>query len=138
LHVNRPGCAYIDDYAHHPNEIAAAIKALRDMFPSRKLTAIFQPHLYTRTRDFAAEFAQALSQADKVILLDIYPAREEPIPGVSSEIIFDRITAKEKCLIKKEELMGVLAKEEKDVWVSFGAGNIDRYVPAITALLTNE
>lgn len=138
LHVNRPGCAYIDDYAHHPNEIAAAIKAIRDMFPSRKLTAIFQPHLYTRTRDFAAEFAQALSQADKVILLDIYPAREEPIPGVSSEIIFDRITAKEKCLINKEELMGVLAKEEKDVWVSFGAGNIDRYVPAITALLTNE
>ncbi len=138
LHVNRPGCAYIDDYAHHPNEIAAAIKAIRDMFPSRKLTAIFQPHLYTRTRDFAVEFAQALSQADKVILLDIYPAREEPIPGVSSEIIFDRITAKEKCLIKKEELMGVLAKEEKDVWVSFGAGNIDRYVPAITALLTNE
>jgi UDP-N-acetylmuramate--alanine ligase len=108
------------------------------MFPSRKLTAIFQPHLYTRTRDFAVEFAQALSQADKVILLDIYPAREEPIPGVSSEIIFNRITAKEKCLIKKEELMGVLAKEEKDVWVSFGAGNIDRYVPAITALLTNE
>jgi UDP-N-acetylmuramate--alanine ligase len=138
LHVNRPGCAYIDDYAHHPNEIAAAIKAIRDMFPSRKLTAIFQPHLYTRTRDFAVEFAQALSQADKVILLDIYPAREEPIPGVSSEIIFNRITAKEKCLINKEELMGVLAKEEKDVWVSFGAGNIDRYVPAITALLTNE
>lgn len=137
LHVNRPGCAYIDDYAHHPKEISAAIKAIRDMFPGRKLTAIFQPHLYTRTRDFASEFAQALSEADKVILLDIYPAREEAIEGVSSEIIEKQLTCPEKCLITKEELMSLLEKEDRDVWVSFGAGNIDRFIPEITRLLNS-
>ena len=138
VHVNRPGLAYIDDYAHHPNEIAAAMKAIREMFPGRKLTAIFQPHLYTRTRDFAPEFAQALSGADKVILLDIYPAREEPIPGVTSEIIFDRLTCPEKVLIRKEELMDLLEKEALDVLVSFGAGNIDRYIEPITQMLNRR
>ncbi|MCR4565482.1 MAG: UDP-N-acetylmuramate--L-alanine ligase, partial [Bacteroidales bacterium] len=84
IQVNKPGCTYIDDYAHHPNELSAAIRAIRQMFPGRVLTAVFQPHLYTRTRDFAAEFAAALSGVDQLILLDIYPAREEPIEGVSS------------------------------------------------------
>ena len=135
IHVNRPGLAYIDDYAHHPNEISTAISSMRDIFPSRKLTAIFQPHLYTRTRDFADEFARALSQVDKLILLDIYPAREEPIPGVSSEIIFEKVTAPQKVLLKKEELMDYLAKEEIDTLITFGAGNIDRYIPLITSML---
>ena len=108
---------------------------MRDIFPSRKLTAIFQPHLYTRTRDFADEFARALSQVDKLILLDIYPAREEPIPGVSSEIIFEKVTAPQKVLLKKEELMDYLAKEEIDTLITFGAGNIDRYIPLITSML---
>ena len=135
IHVNRPGLAYIDDYAHHPNEINTAISSMRDIFPSRKLTAIFQPHLYTRTRDFADEFARALSQVDKLILLDIYPAREEPIPGVSSEIIFEKVTAPQKVLLKKEELMDYLAKEEIDTLITFGAGNIDRYIPLITSML---
>lgn len=135
IHVNRPGLAYIDDYAHHPNEISTAISSMRDIFPSRKLTAIFQPHLYTRTRDFADEFARALSQVDKLILLDIYPAREEPIPGVSSEIIFEKVTAPQKVLLKKEELMDYLAKEEIDILITFGAGNIDRYIPLITSML---
>ncbi len=108
---------------------------MRDIFPGRKLTAVFQPHLFTRTRDFADEFARSLSMADKLILLDIYPAREEPIPGVTSEIIFDKVSAKEKILIKKEELMDYLEKEPLDVLATFGAGNIDRYIAPITEML---
>ncbi len=139
IHVNRPGCAYIDDYAHHPKEISAAIGSIRDIFPGRRITAVFQPHLYTRTRDFADDFAKALSAADKLILLDIYPAREEPIPGVTSQIIFDKVTAPEKVLLKKEMLMDCLKDEKNDgkidVLVTFGAGNIDRFIPEITRLL---
>lgn len=108
---------------------------MRDIFPGRKLTVVFQPHLFTRTRDFADGFAEALSKVDKLILLDIYPAREEPIPGVTSEIIFDKVTAPEKVLLKKEELMDYLAKEPLDVLVTFGAGNIDRFIGPITELL---
>ena len=135
IHVNVPGLAYIDDYAHHPEELASAIRSIRDIFPGRKLTAVFQPHLYTRTRDFADDFARALSAVDKLILLDIYPAREEPIPGVTSAIIYDKVTAPEKMLIRKEELMEVLEKEKLDVLVTFGAGNIDRYIGPITQML---
>jgi len=135
IHVNVPGCAYIDDYAHHPNELSTAISSMRDIFPGRKITAIFQPHLYTRTRDFAGEFAKALSAVDKLILLDIYPARELPIEGVSSEIIFKDVTAQEKVLLKKEELMEYLKDEPVDVLVSFGAGNIDRFIEPIEKLL---
>jgi UDP-N-acetylmuramate--alanine ligase len=138
VHVNSPRLSYIDDYAHHPAELASAISSMRDIFPGRKLTAIFQPHLYTRTRDFAPEFAAALSKVDKLILLDIYPAREEPIPGVTSEIIFKDVTAPEKVLLKKEELMDYLAKEPLDVLVSFGAGNIDRFIEPITELLKSR
>ncbi len=135
VHVNTPHLSYIDDYAHHPAELASAISSMRDIFPGRKLTAIFQPHLYTRTRDFAGEFAAALSKVDKLILLDIYPAREEPIPGVTSEIIFKDVTAPQKVLLKKEELMDYLANEPLDVLVTFGAGNIDRFIEPITELL---
>ncbi len=135
VHVNTPALTYIDDYAHHPQELATAISSLRSIFPGRKLTAIFQPHLYTRTRDFAPEFAQALSQVDKLILLGIYPAREEPIPGVTSEIIFRDVTAPEKVLIDKSELMALLEKEPLDVLVSFGAGDIDRFIAPITEML---
>ena len=135
IHLNTPECSYIDDYAHHPKEIAAAVSSMREMFPGRKLTAIFQPHLYTRTRDFADEFAQTLSQVDKLILLDIYPAREEPIPGVTSEIIFENVTAPEKVIMKKEELMDYLQNEPVDTLITFGAGNIDRYIKPITDML---
>ena len=138
IHVNRPGYAYIDDYAHHPNEISTAISSMRDIFPGRRLTAIFQPHLYTRTRDFADEFAKALSAVDKLILLDIYPAREEPIPGVSSRLIFDKVTAPEKVLLKKEMLMKYLEDEKIDTLITFGAGNIDRFIPQITNLLSKR
>ena len=135
-HINTPGLTYIDDYAHHPAELATAISSIREIFPGRKITGIFQPHLYTRTRDFAPEFAEALSGLDKVILLDIYPAREEPIPGVTSEIIFKDITAPEKVMIRKEELMDLLEKEDIDVLATFGAGNIDRFVEPIKEMLS--
>lgn len=138
IHVNRPGLAYIDDYAHHPNELSSAISSIREIFPGRKLTAVFQPHLYTRTRDFADEFAEALSKVDKLILLDIYPAREEPIPGVTSETIFGKVTAPQKVLLKKEELMDYLSHEEIDILITFGAGNIDRFVPEITRMLESR
>ena len=135
------GLVYIDDYAHHPNEIAAAISSIKGRYPEYRYTAIFQPHLYTRTRDFADEFAEALSLADRVILLDIYPAREEPIPGVTSEIIFKGITAPEKILMKKEELLEYLqgqSLESKELFITLGAGDIDRLVGPIGKLLTEK
>lgn len=135
-HINVPGLCYIDDYAHHPQELASAISSIKQIFPTRRLTAVFQPHLYSRTRDFAEGFARALSLADKLILLDIYPAREEPIPGVTSEIIFDKVTCEEKVLLKKEELIDYLSGESVELLATFGAGNIDRYVEPITALLS--
>ncbi len=134
-HINNGRITYIDDYAHHPEELATAISSIREIFPGRKITGIFQPHLYTRTRDLAPDFAKALSGLDKLILLDIYPAREEPIPGVTSEIIFKDVTAAEKVLISKEELMPMLEKEDIDVLVTFGAGNIDRFIEPIREML---
>ena len=141
MQVNMDGLVYIDDYAHHPNEIAAAISSIRGKYPEYRYTAIFQPHLYTRTRDFAEEFAQALSNVDRLILLDIYPAREEPIPGVTSEIIFKDITAPSKILLKKEELLDYLKELElgdKEIFITLGAGDIDRLVGPIAELLTEK
>lgn len=135
LQVKKEDCVYIDDYAHHPEEISAALSSIRNSYPEMKLTAVFQPHLYTRTRDFAPEFAQALSKADKLILLDIYPAREEPIPGVTSEIIFNDVTCKEKVLLKRAELMDYLKNEDIELLVTLGAGDIDRFVGQIADML---
>lgn len=135
IHLNTPDCSYIDDYAHHPKELESAVSSIREMFPGRKLTAVFQPHLYTRTRDFADGFASALSAVDRLILLDIYPAREEPIPGVTSGIIFDRVTCPDKVMIPKTGLMTLLEKEPVDILVTFGAGDIDRFTGPITAML---
>ena len=135
LQVKRPDCVYIDDYAHHPEEISAALSSIRNSYPSMKLTAVFQPHLYTRTRDFAPQFAEALSKADKLILLDIYPAREEPIPGVTSEIIFKDVTCNEKVLLKRAELMEYLKNEKVELLVTLGAGDIDRFVGQIAEML---
>lgn len=134
-------CIYIDDYAHHPREISASLTSIKGNFPEYRMTAIFQPHLYTRTRDFADGFAQALSIADRLILLDIYPAREEPIPGVTSEIIFKDVTTEDKVLLKKEELMDHmkgLEMGEKEVFVTVGAGDIDRFVGPIGELLKTK
>ena len=138
LQVRKPGCIYMDDYAHHPEEISAALSSIRNSYPDMKLTAVFQPHLYTRTRDFAPEFAQALSKADKLILLDIYPAREEPIPGVTSEIIFKDVTCPEKILLRRSELMDYLADEPVELLVTLGAGDIDRFVGDIAKMLDNR
>lgn len=135
VHFNSAGKTYIDDYAHHPAELASAITSIRDIFPGRKLTGVFQPHLYTRTRDFAPDFARALSLLDKLILLDIYPAREEPIIGVSSELIFKDVTCPEKVMLTKPELMPYLEREDVDVLITLGAGDIDRFVPEITKML---
>ena len=135
IRVNTKKCAYIDDYAHHPKELASAISSMRNIFKGRKLTGIFQPHLYTRTRDFASEFAGSLSQLDELILLDIYPARELPIEGVTSEIIFKDVKLEHKIMLKKEELMSYLGTRDIDVLVTFGAGDIDRFVPLITEML---
>lgn len=138
VHVNRPGLCYIDDYAHHPAELRSAITSVRQIFPGRKITGIFQPHLYTRTRDFAPEFADSLSLLDKLILLDIYPAREEPVEGVTSEIIFRDVTCPEKVMITKNELMDCLSHEPVDVLMTLGAGDIDRFVPEITRMLESR
>lgn len=135
VHYNTKTLTYIDDYAHHPQELATTISSLRGIFPHRRLTAVFQPHLYTRTRDMAEEFAEALSGVDRLLLLDIYPAREEPIPGVSSKLIFDRVSGPEKVMVKKSEIMEALTEETLDVLVTFGAGDIDRLVEPITELV---
>ena len=138
VQIDTEGLVYIDDYAHHPKEIAAAISSIKERYPEYRYTAIFQPHLYTRTRDFADEFAQALSLADNVILLDIYPAREEPIPGVTSQIIFDGITSPSKVMLEKDRLTGYLEElplGEKELFITLGAGDIDRLVIRICDLL---
>lgn len=126
---------YIDDYAHHPSELSAGITSIREMYPGRKITGIFQPHLYTRTRDFADGFAEVLSTLDEVILLDIYPARELPIEGVDSQMILDKISIDRKQVCHKEDLIALLSeKEGMEVVVTFGAGDIDALVPAIRQL----
>lgn len=131
IHVNTPQIAYVDDYAHHPNEIKAAISSIRNIFPGRNLCGIFQPHLYTRTRDFADDFAEALSGLDALIMLPIYPARELPIPGVCSEMILDKVTLTDKQLVPKDRLMETLAQRRIDCLITFGAGDIDRFIDPI-------
>jgi len=129
---------YIDDYAHHPTELRAIITSVRTMYPKRKITGIFQPHLFTRTRDFADGFAESLSLLDELILLDIYPARELPIEGVTSEIIFRNVTLQQKKLCNKAQLLDVLKQTEIDVLLTVGAGDIDRFVEPIRKMIENE
>lgn len=130
---------FLSDYAHHPNEIEQSIKSVKELYEGKKIAAIFQPHLYTRTRDFYKEFAQSLSLLDVVYLLDIYPAREEPIPGVSSEIIYDNLRADmEKHLISKSDVEKCVAEGDFDVLLSLGAGDIENYVPKIVDILSKR
>lgn len=124
---------FIDDYAHHPTEITAFLKSVKALFPRKKLTIIFQPHLFSRTRDFAKGFGESLSLADEIILLDIYPAREEPIPGITSQIVFDWINRGEKVLIEKAGLMELVATRDIDLLCTIGAGDIDKEVPKLKA-----
>lgn len=137
FYINTPKQVYMDDYAHHPEELEATLTSVRKMFPARKVTAIFQPHLYTRTRDLYKEFADALSNADEVVLVPIYPAREEPIEGVCSEMIGELVKAPWK-MCERENLAAMLAEADTDVVVSFGAGNIDAYCSAIAESLQKK
>ena len=127
---------FLSDYAHHPNEINQSVKSVRELYKDKKIAAIFQPHLYTRTRDFYKEFADSLSLLDTVYLCDIYPAREQPIPGVTSKIIYDNLRdGMEKYLIHKEDILNIAKTGDFDVLISLGAGDIENYVPEITKIL---
>ncbi len=126
---------YIDDYAHHPRELDAIIGSLRKLYPGKKITGVFQPHLYSRTRDFADEFALSLSELDELILLDIYPAREKPMEGVNAELIFKNVTSPAKQLCTKENLMNVLAEKEFEILLTIGAGDIDRFVEPVRKMV---
>jgi len=135
IHVNTPRVAYVDDYAHHPQEIATAIDSVRKLYPERKLIGVFQPHLYTRTRDFAEEFARVLHTMDELILLPIYPAREEPIPGVTSEILGGKVVEKKDLIPHLKEL--IANSQEPITILTVGAGDIDRLVPDIAQAICN-
>ena len=130
---------YLSDYAHHPEEIKQSILSMRALYGDKKLTGVFQPHLYTRTRDFYQEFAQSLSLLDEVILTDIYPARELPIEGVSSQLIYDHLrTDMEKTLCKKEDVLDILANKNIEVLITLGAGDIENYAPQICEILNKK
>ncbi len=130
---------FLSDYGHHPKEILQSAKSLKELFKGRKITAIFQPHLYTRTRDFYKDFADALSNFDEVILTEIYPAREAPIPGITSNIIYDNLKdGVEKDMIRKDDVLDYVKGRDFDVLVVLGAGNLDNYVPQITQILENK
>ena len=130
---------FLSDYGHHPKEIEQSVKSIRELYADKKIAAIFQPHLYTRTRDFYQDFANALSLLDEVFLCDIYPAREEPIPGVTSQLIYDRLRPGiERHLIHKEQILDVVKKGGFDVLISLGAGDIENFVPEITRILKEK
>jgi len=126
IRVSLPGITYIDDYAHHPEEIKAFINSVREYFGERRITGIFQPHLFSRTRDHASGFAEILDKLDETILLPVYPAREEPIPGVTSQMILERMKSERKRLMRMEDIPDKLDIEKIDVLVTIGAGDIDR------------
>ncbi len=131
------GRVIIDDYAHHPDELKTSIRSVRQLYPGRKLTVAFQPHLYSRTRDFAPQFAEALSMADEVVLTDLYPAREAPIPGISSKTIFDLVNCREKSLISKEDFVKTMKNRNFEVLLSLGAGDLSTYLPQLVKELKN-
>lgn len=128
----------ISDYAHHPAEIEQSVRSIRELYQDKKITAIFQPHLYTRTRDFYRDFAKSLSLLDEVILTNIYPAREQPIPGVTSQLIYDNLRPGiEKTLCQKEEVLKLLAAKKREVIIVLGAGDMDNYIPDMIKVLTS-
>ena len=137
--IKEENLVFLSDYAHHPAEIKQSISSIKALDPGKKVTVVFQPHLYTRTRDFYKEFAASLSLADEVILLDIYPARELPIDGVTSQLIFDCLENKASAIMcKKEDLTDIIAKREIEVLITLGAGDIDNMVPQIYNILKNR
>lgn len=136
--VRKNNVVYIDDYAHHPRELEACISAVREIYPHRKISGVFQPHLYTRTRDFADAFAKSLDLLDEVILLEIYPARELPIEGVSSDWLLSKLKNPNRCLVQKENLLLKIKETKPEVLLTLGAGDIDRFVTPIALMLDEE
>lgn len=137
--VNDGRHVFLSDYAHHPKEIYQSARSMRELYGNRKITAIFQPHLYTRTRDFYKEFASALSQLDEVVLCDIYPAREEPVPGVTSKLIYDNLgDGVVKSMIRKEDVLEFVRNRDFDVLIVLGAGDLDNYVPQIAKIIETK
>ena len=136
----KSGCntVLIDDYAHSPNEVKASIESVRKLYPGKKIAVIFQPHLYTRTRDFAVEFAQSLSAADKVIMPEIYPAREEPIPGITSYTILERVKSEDKIYCERKDLLNLIKNSNFEILMTLGAADIDRLLPEIRDILTSR
>jgi UDP-N-acetylmuramate--alanine ligase len=136
VRVRRPGLVYIDDYAHHPEELRACITAARDLYPMKKITGVFQPHLFSRTRDLADDFARSLELLDELMLLEIYPAREKPVAGVTSQMLLDKVNLKNKKLVQKDDLMHEINTCHPEVLLTLGAGDIDTFVEPITRLLS--
>lgn len=138
IQLNTKELVYIDDYAHHPEEIKRCIHAIREMFPGKNITGIFQPHLFTRTRDFADDFAQSLGLLNRLILLEIYPAREDPIEGINANLIFEKVDIKNKSICSKPELLRIIETNEFEVLVTMGAGDIDKLVIPIREKLMEQ
>jgi UDP-N-acetylmuramate--alanine ligase len=138
IRINFPGHTYIDDYAHHPEEIRACIRSVKEYFGGRRITGIFQPHLFSRTRDHASGFAEILDELDEVILLPVYPARENPIEGVNSEMIFRQMKSEKKRLLEKSDIPGILDVKNIDVLLTIGAGDIDTLVKPIEEKIRKE
>ncbi len=136
--IRSPRIVFIDDYAHHPKELDACLGSVRELYPGRKVTAIFQPHLFSRTRDLAADFARSLGTVDELMLLEIYPAREEPIPGITSNWLLEQVSLDKKSVVAREALVEVLASRGLEVVVTLGAGDIDRLVPQIERMLNER
>ena len=137
--IKTPKLVFLSDYAHHPKEILQSARSIRELYKDRKITAIFQPHLYTRTRDFYQDFADALSLLDEVILTEIYPARELPIEGVTSQLIYDRLRPGiEKQIIQKDDVLQLVKSRTFDVLIVLGAGDLDNMVPQMTQILKSE
>ncbi|MBL1231634.1 MAG: UDP-N-acetylmuramate--L-alanine ligase [Flavobacteriales bacterium] len=135
FHIKTNDLVYIDDYAHHPTELTFAISSIKELYPNKKITGVFQPHLYSRTRDFADEFAESLSLLDELILLDIYPARELSIEGVSSAMLLEKVTIQHKKLVQKEEVLSYFKTNQPEVLVTLGAGDIDTLVQPLKTML---
>jgi UDP-N-acetylmuramate--alanine ligase len=137
--IKTPRLVFLSDYAHHPKEILQSARSIRELYKDRKITAIFQPHLYTRTRDFYQDFADALSLLDEVILTEIYPAREQPIEGVTSQLIYDRLRPGiEKQMIQKEDVLQLVKSRTFDVLIVLGAGDLDNLVPQMATILNEK
>ena len=138
VHVKGPGSVYIDDYAHHPAELDAAIASARELFPGRHLTGVFQPHLFSRTRDLAPGFAKSLARLDRLVLLDIYAAREKPLPGIDAAWLLDQVDLSDKQLVNRDEVPAWVEAQAPDVLMTLGAGDIDRLVPELIPILQRQ